>query len=1261
MKAKKGIDLSEKEIEPESDFAVELDDGLEEGDRHLRFYQLFRYSDNWDKVLIFIGIFGSIVTGVSNPASLYLFSEVVTTLTTPSSQSLVERFSKYMPYYLALGAITFTLAFLQMFALKVSAQRQSRRIRLLLFKQILRQDIAWFDRQSPGALITKLSYNIEQIEGGIGDRLGNFIQNVLTAVAAIVVSLTIGWKLALVSLAMAPIILSSFMTLGFALRKYSAKEVSAYEKAGSVASEILSSIRTVYAFGRQQKEALRYENELGPSAKVFMIKSVLMGIGMGMIGCSIFCTSALLLWYGVKLVIEENYDNGIVVSVMMSFIVGNTSLGRSLPEIEFFANAKRSAASIFSIIDRVPSIDVMGEGKILDSFAGKIEFKNVSFFYPTRPDVQVLRDFSLTINPGETVAIVGPSGSGKSTTVQLLQRFYDTVQGNILLDGVDIRNLKVSWLRHQLGVVSQEPNLYAGTVAENIQLGRPNADFKEIEKAAVQADAHNFILSLPEEYDTYLTEGGGKLSGGQKQRLAIARALIREPKILLLDEATSALDNKSEKVVQAAFDKACRGRTVIMIAHRLTTVRNADRIVVVDRGVVQEMGTHDELVAKGGIYAGMLAKQPIHQEDSEESETESEESGSEDEESGKGFHRGASFRASRVSEDSEIESMASDMTVAVKSRKPALLEAIQMNKPEYPFLIYGLAAICLAGVCLPSFSLVYAEVFSLFFMKNEQEKRDRASFLAGMFALLGFLRLFFEATGNAALGVSGARLTMRTRKLFFQTILKQARNEVQRHILEFCLVGSKLLEYPLYSEIISNLLKYDPRITLQNEIGWFDRPDNQPGILTARLATEVQSLHRVTGTQLGIFLEGMALTISALTIAFTYNWKLTLIALAFVPALFLAGSLQARQLNGGAGQNQVEGANVAQEAFSSNRTVAALGLEEFIYRKFRQESKNSVKIFSAVNFAAQGLGRAATYAPDFTQAAQKIKKTLKTIHRETRMDVNEGEFPPEPPKGRFEFRTIHFRYPTRRKNRILRNFTHMVEPGTSTAMVGSSGCGKSTVLQLVQRLYDVDDRGDGSGIFLDGRDLRSLAPAWIREHIGVVSQEPNLFNLSIKENIAYGCKDEPSMEEIIEAAKQANIHEFISTLPDGYDTNVGTGGSQLSGGQKQRVAIARALIRKPKILLLDEATSALDVDSERIVQQTLDEAMHEANGGRTCFVVAHRLTTVMNCDEIVVIMGGRRVEYGPPNLLLQQKGAFYELHNASGGAIIWDDRVISFS
>uniref|UniRef100_A0A915EW78 Uncharacterized protein n=1 Tax=Echinococcus canadensis TaxID=519352 RepID=A0A915EW78_9CEST len=678
------------------------------GDASLKFYQLLRFSDATDKFLFCLGIFGSVVTGLAQPLSLLLLSKLVTSFTDGSNVTLVEKMKVFLPYYISIGSVAFVISFVQMFALTVSAKRQSRRIRLLLFKHILRQDIAWFDKQTSGNLITKLSYSIDQIEGGIGDRLGNFLQNVVTAVAAAIVSLITGWKLALVSFTMAPFILGAFMTLGYALRKYATKEILAYEKAGSVAAEILTSTRTVFAFGCQERESFRYEKELGASARVFMLKSLLMGFGMGMIGCTIFCASALILWYGVELIITESYYNGNIVSVMISFIVGNTSLGRSLPEIEFFANAKRAAASIFLIIDRIPAIDVMGQGMRLDSFSGKIEFRNVSFSYPTRPDVQVLKNFSLTVNPGETVAIVGPSGSGKSTTVQLIQRFYDAVHGSvsfqlirkhpsfktfciligpcpilmyfpcvkrsklitipifftpfisqILLDGVDIRDLNVAWLRCQLGVVSQEPNLFAGTVTENILMGKPEAEFKEVEESAREADAHNFVVTLPEvipnyrticnigsslftyariftayyrrtaqelfdylllgrssaakqfseAYDTFLTEGGGKLSGGQKQRLAIARALIRKPTVLLLDEATSALDNKSEKVVQAAFDKACKGRTVIMIAHRLTTVRNADRIVVVDRGVVKEMGTHSELLDQGGIYAGMLAKQ----------------------------------------------------------------------------------------------------------------------------------------------------------------------------------------------------------------------------------------------------------------------------------------------------------------------------------------------------------------------------------------------------------------------------------------------------------------------------------------------------------------------------------------------------------------------------------------------------------------------------------------------------------------------------
>uniref|UniRef100_A0A0X3NX09 Multidrug resistance protein 1A n=1 Tax=Schistocephalus solidus TaxID=70667 RepID=A0A0X3NX09_SCHSO len=308
------------------------------------------------------------------------------------------------------------------------------------------------------------------------------------------------------------------------------------------------------------------------------------------------------------------------------------------------------------------------------------------------------------------------------------------------------------------------------------------------------------------------------------------------------------------------------------------------------------------------------------------------------------------------------------------------------------------------------------------------------------------------------------------------------------------------------------------------------------------------------------------------------------------------------------------------------------------------------RIFASINFAGQGLGRTASLAPDFKSAHSNIKRTIETIERTTKMDVNVGLTPETALSGAIEFKNVCFSYPARPNTRILKSFSHSIEPNTSTALVGTSGCGKSTIIQLVQRLYDVEQRGPGSGIFVDGMDLRTLSPNWIRDQIGIVSQEPNLFDVSIRENIAYGLnKEEPSMEQIIQAAKQANVHEFIEALPEGYETRVGAGGSLLSGGQKQRIAIARALIRKPRLLLLDEATSALDVDSERIVQATLDAAMQE--GSRTSMVVAHRLTTVENCDSIVVLANGRKIESGPPQALMQTRGAYYALHNVDAAVV----------
>nr|VZI23620.1 unnamed protein product [Spirometra erinaceieuropaei] len=1126
-----------------------------------------------------------------------------------------------------------------MFCLSISAKRQGRRIRLLLFQSILRQDVGWFDSQSVGNLITRLSSNVDSIEGGIGDRLGNFLQNVSTFVAAVIVALSSGWKLALVGLSLSPLILVSFFTLAFALRKFTRKEIKAYEAAGAIATEVLTAIKTVFAFGGQEKECARYEKQLQSSARVFFLKSVFLGLGSGGIGCTIFIIAAVCFSYGIHLISSEKYANGTIILVILCYIIGSTSLGRAIPELEFFSSAVRAASSVFEIISREPKIDIFADGEAPADINGSIVFENVCFNYPSRPDIPILKNFSLTINAGETVAIVGPSGSGKSTTVQLIQRLYDPTKGRITIDGIDVRDLDVKWLRYRLGVVSQEPVLFV--------------DF--------------LILLSKQSYQTVLTEGGGKMSGGQKQRLAIARALVRNPKILLLDEATSALDNKSEQAIQAAIEHAAHGRTVVMIAHRLSTVRNADRIVVVDKGEVREMGTHEELLARNGVYAKMLLNQRQAQEQDSQDEEDDEENDYDNNDDSdinsaeeylehnaghglsKTLQRQGVWRASKYSDVKSLPTISSEVSFVPQMQTHTLIEALKLNKPEWHFLSLGLLMMMLGGLSLPAFSLLYSEMFQVMAKSTDTNAmQDRTRFVCGMFGLIAALRLLLAVGGNAALGIAGARLTKRTRRLFFRSILQQ-------------------------------------------EMAWFDQSENQAGILTARLAVEVQSLQRVTGSQLGIVVEGMSLVLSALIIAFVYNWKLALLNLAFFPILVISGSLQMRQVNRANGADACKGANIAQEAFSANRTVVSLGLEPYMYRKFKEASAPTAKemftssglfalvhslansiaffqfavffyvaakltdahqadvlavfrVFATLNNAAQGLGRAASLAPDFKSAHSNIKKTLETIGRPTKMDVNSGLTPDKELSGEIEFKNIYFRYPTRRKRFILKAFTHKVEANTSVALVGASGCGKSTIIQLMQRLYDVENFSPDSGIFVDGMDLRTLSPNWIRDQIGIVSQEPNLFDLSIRENIAYGLnKEEPSMEQIIEAARRANVHDFIESLPEGYETRVGAGGSQLSGGQKQRIAIARALIRKPRLLLLDEATSALDVESERIVQATLDAAMQE--GSHTSLVVAHRLTTVENCDSIVVLTNGHKIESGPPQALMQAKGAYYALHN----------------
>ena len=369
------------------------------------------------------------------------------------------------------------------------------------------------------------------------------------------------------------------------------KELKAYAKSGGVAEEVFSSIRTVMAFGGQKKEIDRFQNNLTFARKAGIKRGTATGVGVGLVWVIIYVSFALAFWYGIGLILDScntGYNAGDLVIVFFSVLIGAMQIGQAAPYMEAFSVARGAAASIFNIIDRVPSIDSSSEaGKKLDKVQGNISFQKVHFTYPSRPEVKILQGLSFDVPAGQTVALVGTSGCGKSTTIQLLQRFYDPLEGRVCIDGNNVKDLHLGWLRSQIGVVGQEPVLFGTTIGENIRYGRSGVTQDEIEKAAKEANAHDFILRLPQKYDTMVGERGAQLSGGQKQRIAIARALVRNPKILLLDEATSALDTQSEAVVQKALDNARKGRTTIIVAHRLTTIRNADRIIVIKDGVVE--------------------------------------------------------------------------------------------------------------------------------------------------------------------------------------------------------------------------------------------------------------------------------------------------------------------------------------------------------------------------------------------------------------------------------------------------------------------------------------------------------------------------------------------------------------------------------------------------------------------------------------------------------------------------------------------------
>uniref|UniRef100_A0A0D9V4I3 Uncharacterized protein n=1 Tax=Leersia perrieri TaxID=77586 RepID=A0A0D9V4I3_9ORYZ len=1257
---------------------------------------MFRYADRLDVLLIVVGTVGALGTGLSEPLMTILFGNLINSFGENTSSSILRSVTKVVLNFIYLGIGTSNsgipnfpcgtilscdalhIIFHQLATAfpnhiiprifdqisgKVSCwtmagERQSSRIRSLYLKAVLRQDIAFFDTEmTTGEAISRMSSDTLLIQGALGEKAGKLIQLSSTFFGGFIIAFTKGWLLTLVMLTSLPVTAIAGAVSAQTLTRVSSKKQTSYSDAADTVEQTIGSIRTVVSFNGEKKAIAMYSNFIKKAYRTTVEEGIITGFGMGSVLCIAFCSYGLAFWYGGKLIVEKGYTGGKIITILFAVLTGATSLGNATPAVAAVVEGQSAAYNLFKTIERKPEIDSDdNNGMVLEDIKGDIELKDVYFRYPARPEQLILDGLSLQVPNGTTMAIVGESGSGKSTVISLVERFYDPQSGEVLIDGISIKKLRLDWIRRKIGLVSQEPLLFMTSIKDNIIYGKEDATIEEIKRAAELANAANFIDKLPNGYDTLVGQRGAQLSGGQKQRIAIARAILKDPKILLLDEATSALDVESERIVQEALNRMTVERTTLVVAHRLSTVRNVDCITVVRQGKIVEQGPHDALVKDpNGAYSQLIRLQETR-DDERHKLSDSKVPDSRSKSTSLSFRRSrtkdsisksnrysfknplglpADLHENRITSEQQVEHSDSKAM-----KKTPFGRLFNLNKPEVPVLLLGSLAASVHGVIFPLFGIIMPAVLKSFYEPPEKLRKD-SRFWALMSVVLGVACLVSIPAEYYLFGIAGGKLIERVRNLSFQSIMHQ-------------------------------------------EVSWFDNPSNSSGALGTRLSVDALNVRRLVGDNLALIVQAAATVITGFVIAFAADWRLALIITCVLPLVGLQGYAQIKFLKGFSEESKEmyeDASQVATDAVGSIRTVASFSAEKrvvAIYRKkcealrkqgirsgivgglglgfsnlmlyltyglcfyvgakFVSQGKTTFtdvfKVFFALVLAAVGISQSSALSSDAAKARESAISIFGILDRKSRIDSSSNKGTTiENLTGSIDFNNVSFKYQSRPDVQIFSEFTLHIPPQKTIALVGESGSGKSTIIALLERFYDPDS----GQISLDGVEIRSLKVSWLRDQMGLVGQEPVLFNDTIRANITYGKHGKVTEEEVTAVAKAANAHEFISSLPQGYDTMVGEKGVQLSGGQKQRVAIARAIIKDPKILLLDEATSALDAESERIVQDALDRVMVS----RTTIVVAHRLSTIKGADMIAVVKEGKIAEKGKHETLMRIKDGAY--------------------
>lgn len=1099
-----------------------------------------------------------------------------------------------------------------------TAARIQDRLRLDLYDQIVRLGPAWLAERRTGSIALSTIDGVEQLQTFFGQFLPQLAIALLAPVLLFIVLAFWDIPVAAVISVAAVLALILPVVLKRIGEESTMRRVRSFKAFGADFLDAVQGLPTLKSFGQGPafgERLARKAHQLAEST-LFVLQASLMSRALTDLAIAGGAAAAIAL--GAWRVSHDQMS----IEALLIVLMAGTEVFRPLRDLRSLLHrgmvAHAASIGIKALMDAEPPRPPR-QTDVTPELQPSISFEDVRFSYSDERGT-ALKGITFDVKAGERIGIVGYSGSGKSTIVKLLLRFYDPDTGTIRIGGHDVTSLSADHIRDQIAVVQQDTYLFYGSVEDNIRMARPGATTDEVEAAARAANAHDFITALPQGYGTLIGERGLRLSGGQRQRIAIARAVLRNSPILILDEALSSVDAENENIIQSALDDLARTRTTIVLAHRLSSVIDADRIIVVADGRIADSGTHAELIGRDGPYRQLMAEQ-IEMREGDPVIT---------------------FKSAGVAAKGNAE---------IKSASPMVLEPTEGEK--------------IATALTPIQTL--ATLFSLIRPWRRQLILTVGAGVGRVYALVAVSTLSALTVAGMKSGILNAAYLWWMAVLVPVAAFLQWNESWRSHDMAYRLLAQMRVD--LYKA----LEKLAPAYLLKR----------RSGDLVSLGTQDVETVEYFFAHVVAPAMVALLVPLTVLIVLASLAWPTALVLLPFLIYAALTPIFERRKVDtlGRRARSDLGGLNafvvdtvqglgeliafraigMRRQVFQSlvtdyQRTRVALNAD-LSFQTAKQEAVSALGSASVLVAAAflihshafeptllplVALLSSAAFVPvsELAQAARQLADSIASTRRVHAVHVEPvpvvaGPKPlPHSVGGSgLEFQNVGFAY-DKAGPAVLEGINFQVPAGARVALVGSSGAGKTTIANLMLRFWDPKH----GRITIDGNDLRDITLDSLREQIALVAQDTYLFNATLAENILLARPD-ASPDDLKQAIARAALTDFVASLPAGLETNVGERGVQLSGGQRQRISIARAFLKNAPILILDEATSHLDAASEAHVRKALDELMVD----RTTIIIAHRLSTIRSSDEILVMRDGRIVERGTHRDLMGQNGFYAEL------------------